>query len=117
MALKDLTMTPAEAKETMLGYNATDVKDAPKYPYGTRLDLNDDTLQKLGITKMPSIGDEVAITAVGKVISVNAYEEQGGAEQCLGIQLTSMETNFPAETSNAASKLYGTASTNQNTDD
>lgn len=117
MALKDLSMTPKEAKETMLGYTEADVKDAPKYPYGTSLDLNNETLAKLGITKLPAVGDAVSISAIGKVTRISAYEEQGGSEQCLGIQITDMEISMGGQTSNAASKLYGTASTNQNTDD
>jgi len=101
--MKDLALTSAEAKETMLCSNPG---DAPKYPYGTALDLNDDTLKKLGISKLPEIGEEVAITAVAKVTRLSAYEEQDGPEQCLGLQITMMEVNIPSQVMTASGKLY-----------
>lgn len=104
MALKDLALTPEEAKDTMLGGIAPDAGDAPKYPYGLCLDLNDEALKKLGITALPAIGSEMRITAVGKVTRISAYEEQDGAEQCLGIQLTAMDMTGPDQTT--AQKLY-----------
>ena len=107
MALKNIAMSAAEAKETMIGYNTADVSNAPKYPYGTSLDLNNDTLEKLGITKLPSVGEEVTITAKAKVTRISAYEEQGGAEQCLGLQITDMDVSIPSQSQSASDKLYG----------
>lgn len=107
--MKDLALTPDEAKESMIGCASADPSEGPKYPYGTSLDFNDETLKKLGITKLPGIGEEVAITAIGKVTRISAYEEQGGAEQCLGIQLTAMDVNIPSQVQSAADKLYGTS--------
>ena len=107
MTMKDMSLSPDEAKETMLGYTEADVKDAPKYPYGLNLDLNDETLKKLGITKLPAVGDAVSITAIAKVTRISAYEEQGGSEQCLGLQITDMEISIGGQSSDAANKLYG----------
>lgn len=107
MPLKDLAMSPEEAKETMMGYCESDVKDAPKYPWGTELDLNDTTLKKLGLTSLPAVGSEVTITAVAKVTRISAREEQGGAEQCLGLQITQMDLNSQGGEQPAANKLYG----------
>lgn len=111
MTMKDLSLTAAEAKETMMGYaSPADVSEAPKYPYGTSLDLNSETLAKLGITTLPGVGEEVAITAVGKVTRISAYEEQGGSEQCMGIQITLMEIDIPSQAApSAARKLYANA--------
>lgn len=104
MALQDMSMTPAEAKE----YNSPTVSDseAPKYPYGLNLDCNSDTLEKLGITKLPAVGEEVAITAVAKVTRISAYEEQDGSEQCMGLQITLMEVDIPSQATSAADRLY-----------
>lgn len=111
MTMQDLSLTPAEAKETMMGYASPDISEAPKYAYGTSLDLNSDTLAKLGITKLPGVGEEVAITAVGKVTRISAYEEQGGSEQCRGIQITMMEIDIPSQVpATAARKLYAATS-------
>ena len=107
MARKNLALTPDEAKETMIGYNSVDASEAPKYPYGTCLDLNDESLQKLGITKLPNVGEEVTIQAKAKVTRISAYVEQGGAEQCLGLQITDMDVSIPSQSQSASDKLYG----------
>lgn len=107
MALKDMAMTADEAKETLLSPEKTDVGEAPKYPYGLSLDLGGMTLEKLGVTNLPAVGSEVQITAVARVTRVSAYDEQDGIEQCVGLQITSMEMNTNgAGTSSAAQKLY-----------
>lgn len=109
MALKDLALSAAEAKKDMIGYASVegDVDNMPKYPWGTSLDLDDDTLGKLGLAKLPEVGEEVAITAVAKVTRISANEDQGGMRKCLGLQITSMEVNVPSQTASAADKLYG----------
>lgn len=106
--MKSIAMTKAEAKDSELCYAGTpDSDEAPKYPYGTCLDLNDDTLKKLGITKMPAIGEEVAITAIAKVTRLSMEEEeQGGAEMYLSLQITQMEVNIPSQVLSAPDKLY-----------
>lgn len=108
MALVDMALTADEAKETsMMSY---DPKEAPKYPYGLNLDFNDETLKKLGISKLPQVGEELAITAVAKVTRISAYDEQGGTEQCLGLQIVGMEVNIPSQVETPAGKLYGETS-------
>lgn len=105
MALKDLALTPEEAKETLLGY-AGEVGDAPKYPYGLSLDLCDETMEKLGLTYLPTVGTEMMLTAVAKVTSTRAYAEQNGAEQSFCLQITKMEIKDPSASRSPASKLY-----------
>lgn len=105
MALQDMSMTPAEAKE----YNSptADAADAPKYPYGLCIDLNDDTLKKLGITSLPDVGTEGGMTAVVKVTRVSAYDDQNGNEQCMGLQITLMELDLPGrQEASPADRLY-----------
>lgn len=109
MALIDMALSPGEAEDTML-CSPADPKEGPKYPYGLRLDLNDITLTKLGLTMLPKVGEEVAITAVAKVVSINAYEEQEGVEQCLGLQIVGMDVNIPSQVQTPAGKLYGETS-------
>ena len=104
--MKDISLTAAEAKENMIGCASIDSADAPKYPWGTSLDLDDDTLTKLGITKLPDVGEELALTAVVKVTRISANEDQGGTRQCLGLQITSMELNIPSQVIAPANKLY-----------
>lgn len=106
MGLKDMALTAAEAKENMIGY-ASDVGEAPKFPYGLSLDLNNDVLTKLGITTLPAVGASMLLSAEVKVTRISAYEEQDGAEQCLGLQIVAMDLSAPAEEQpSAASRLY-----------
>ena len=107
MTLQNMAMTPAEAKE----YNSpmTSAEEAPKYPYGLSIDLNGDSMTKLGITTLPAVGEEVAITAVAKVTRISAYEEQSGSEQCMGLQITMMELDIPSQTASPADRLYAKA--------
>lgn len=103
----NMKMSREAAKEYTLG---AEVNDEPQYPYGLRLDLNDDSLEKLGITALPKVGTEMTITAKVKVTSVSAYDSQGGApEQNVCLQITDMEIgNSQVERNNsAANALYG----------
>lgn len=69
----DMKLKP-EAK-TMLGEPVE--LDAPEYPYGLRLCLDNETLAKLGITELPTIDAEFKITALACVVSVSQHESQG----------------------------------------
>jgi hypothetical protein len=63
------------------------------YPYGLCLDLNQDSLEKLGISEddMPAIGATIPLRAEGKVTRVSALaDEQGGGHRTLTIQITKM---------------------------
>lgn len=104
MTLQDMSLSADEAKEQN-GLTA-DAGELPKFPYGLCLDLNDESLTKLGITTLPKVGEEVAITATAKVTRISAYEEQDGAEQSLGLQITMMEVDIPSQMKSAADRLY-----------
>ena len=54
MAMVNMKMSATEAKE--YGGEATMASDAPEYPYGLCIRLDDDALEKLGITALPAIG-------------------------------------------------------------
>lgn len=107
MALKDMALSKAEAKETLTEYCTPDAGEAPKYPWGLSLDLNNQVLEKLGITSLPTVGSEMTLTATVKVTRISAYEEQDGAEQCLGLQITAMDLSGVDQSTTPAAKLYG----------
>lgn len=64
------------------------------YPYGTRLDLDEDSLDKLGITNLPEVGSTMKVTAEASVDSVSsrayAGEDGGKQKRSLTLQLTKM---------------------------
>ncbi|WP_059413439.1 capsid staple protein [Cupriavidus basilensis] len=109
MQLVSMKLSPAEAKEE--SGIAPSAEDAPRYPYGLCLDLDDETLKKLGITDMPAVGSAMQLIARVRVTRISQYENQEGADACLGLQITDMalEPAAPAARSagDIATSLYG----------
>lgn len=105
MSLVSMKMSAEESKEY-----ATAEYEAPQYPYGLSIDLDDDALEKLGITALPKVGAEMMITAKCVVKSVSANQMQGGdAESRVCLQITDMDVGQTenAQNNDRASKLYG----------
>jgi len=62
----------------------------PQYPYGTRLELNEETLEKLGIEDA-DVGDVFEITAKAKVVSASESKyENEKARQNMCLQITDL---------------------------
>ena len=105
MSLVSMKMSAEETKE----YSGVAV-EAPQYPYGLSIDLDDGALEKLGITALPKVGAEMMITAKCVVKSVSSNQMQGGdAESRVCLQITDMDIGQTenAQNDNRASKLYG----------
>lgn len=64
------------------------------YPYGTRLELDDDTLEKLGCDELPEVGDEFELHCVAKVRSVSDnssdYGDGESRHRSMSLQITKM---------------------------
>lgn len=88
----NMATTPEEAKEYAKDYAPPSPGDAPKYPYGLCLCLNDESMKKLGLVEMLPVGTEVTIMAKAKVTSVRANEEvNGDKDASMDLQVTDME--------------------------
>lgn len=64
-----------------------------EYPYGLRINLGNEQLAQLGITKLAELGAEFTITAKAEVCSRNEYESEGdksGPRRNLELQITSL---------------------------
>lgn len=109
MAMVDMMLSKEEAQEEN-GCVSAD-SDLPRYPYGLSLCLDDDSLQKLGITAMPAIGTEMMVTARVKVTGVRSRETQdekgSDSESSVDLQITSMELSSAQEEKSTAAVLYG----------
>lgn len=106
MAMTNMKMSADEAKE--YSGEATMASDAPEYPYGLCLRLDDDALEKLGLTVLPAIGTELMVMAKVIVKSTSAYSRQGGEDhKDVELQVTDMELGPVSSASSAASTLYG----------
>lgn len=79
--------------------------DAPKYPWGLCLTLDNDALKKLNIATLPEIGSKLRLVAEVEVTGVRAYSsQQTESDTSMDLQITDM--SLSGET-NAASVLYG----------
>jgi hypothetical protein len=83
----------------------------PSYPYGLSIDLDDGSMEKLGITALPKVGTEMMITAkvVVKSVSSNQYEGSD-AESRMCLQITDMEIGGENKKQDKAESLYGDSS-------
>ena len=108
MALVNMKMSSEERGE----YTGTaiEVKE-PSYPYGLSIDLDDGSMEKLGITALPKVGTEMMITAkvVVKSVSSNQYEGSD-AESRMCLQITDMEIGGENKKQDKAESLYGDSS-------
>jgi hypothetical protein len=84
--------------------------EEPMYPYGLCIRLEQDQMEKLSITTLPSVGTEMTITAKVFVKGTSAYETQGGKDMSMELQITDMEIgasdNAPTA-ERSATLLYG----------
>lgn len=61
------------------------------FPYGLRVDLNNDSLDKLGIDALPKSGKVMKMVAEVKVESTSERQERDGtANRSVGLQITKM---------------------------
>jgi hypothetical protein len=84
--------------------------EEPMYPYGLCLRLEQDQMEKLSITTLPSVGTEMTITAKVFVKGTSAYETQGGKDMSMELQITDMEIGASEKAPTAersATLLYG----------
>lgn len=65
--------------------------DAPAYPYGLLVTLNDESLKKLGLSTPPAVGTKMRMTALVDVTSASANATQEGTEMRAELQITDME--------------------------
>jgi hypothetical protein len=104
MPLTNMKLTPTVAKETL----APSAGDAPEYPYGLKVELENDALEKLGITSLPDVGTPMVLTARVEVCGVSAYESTDQEKrQSLSLQITDMAL-APEPKTRSADDFYPT---------
>lgn len=103
MAMTNMKLTADEAKEASC---CMPEDGGPAYPYGLSINLDDETLTKLGITTLPAPGTKLTLNALVEVTNTSQYENQEGKDISISLQITDMELSG-AEAKSAASILYG----------
>lgn len=92
--MKSLKITKKEREERKKKYAdcAPCIDGGDMYPYGTRIDLNEETLEKLDMDKLPRVGTNMTITAKVKVTSVSENQREGGEKtRRVELQITDLE--------------------------
>jgi hypothetical protein len=114
MALIDMQLDRKEAQEEVGASLRSD--NLPKYPYGLCIYLDDETLEKLGLTQLPKVGTTLQLMAMVKVTGTRSHEiqtekESGEPEEntssSVDMQITAMELSAGQTQQSAASMLYG----------
>lgn len=90
-------------------YKETVAVDAPSYPYGLCLHLDDEAMEKLGMATLPQVGKQVLVYALADVTSVSEHESEGsnGKRQSVSLQITDLALlPPPKEEKDAGEALY-----------
>ncbi len=70
---------------------ATDqAPESPAYPWGLQVRLDDATLDKLGVDKLPKVGGELMLIAKVKVVSVSQSATESYKNKSVELQITHM---------------------------
>ena len=88
MALVDMKQSKKKAAESC---NPCIEKDAPRYPYGLSVSLENESLKKLGIKTLPKVGETIALRAVAVVESASEHSRQSGTSRRVELQLQKLE--------------------------
>ena len=81
------------------------VSDKQEYPYGLKLQLEHDSVEKLEMSTIPAVGSYVTILARAYVCNKNESEYGDEIMKSFGLQITDMEIKL-AKTPIDESKLY-----------
>lgn len=89
MALKSLKLPKTKRNE--VGSIPVDSYEREEYPYGTRIDLQDESLDALGIKELPEVGSTMMIECKVKVIGARQSANEKKTTRTLELQITDMD--------------------------
>lgn len=102
-----------DAKKREEKYASSVAMDAPIYPWGLSLTLDDEVLDMLGLSKLPAVGKPMMLIARVDVTSVSERKEQteGGSatkNRSVSLQITdlALASNEEGESPAAQDVLY-----------
>lgn len=102
--LVSMKRDPEEIKESN-DVMASPTQDA--YPYGLRLCLCEEEMEKLGITELPKIGAEMGLVAKVKVVRVSSNASEGQEDESKSLEFQVTEMCIESGGKSAAASLYG----------
>lgn len=81
--------------------------EAPQYPYGLSIRLDNDSLEKLGMSDLPKAGKKMKLMAMVEVVGSSQHTMKGGKDmKSVELQITSMGLESDSE-KDASKELYG----------
>jgi len=96
MKLVSLELTKKEAKE--LNSPPSNTSDLPKYPYGTRISLNYDMIERFPDIRDMPVGTKLKIECEAELVEYSERQVQNGEDHCSAeIQITEMAIEEDAE--------------------
>jgi hypothetical protein len=78
-------------KDKKRNHDECAVSDQESFPYGLRLNLDDESLTKLGIKDLPGVGEAWIVVGIGKVASVSKSDNERRTNRDVSIQLEKLE--------------------------
>lgn len=102
MELKSMKLSKSDAKEM----NSPSKLDESKYPWGMRIELNNESMKKLGMKKLPEVGKKCVIYALAVVERVSENSTQDGTRQDMSLQITDLDIEAYTEKKEAEKTLY-----------
>lgn len=103
MELKSMKLSAVEVKEMM----EPTAMEEPRYPWGLRITLDNEALQKLDLLAMPAVGESLMLHARVHVCRVSKSEVEGEEKRRdLELQITDLALEADHEESNHAQRLY-----------
>src|SRR5690349_20212871 len=107
MKLVSMKLSPAAQEKAVDACCAPPAPDAPRYPWGLTLNLDNEALDKLGIEKMPAAGAELLLVAKVSVTRTGSVDTaEGGKMRDLALQVTDMALEKSGRKSTAEA-LFG----------
>jgi hypothetical protein len=102
----DMKMTADQGGSYMVPQLAENT--GPKYPYGTKICLDAQTLRKLAIGEgtIPQVGEKMMLNAQVEVVEVSKSEDQIEAGYSIELQITGMEFVTEDDGMNEQQKSY-----------
>jgi hypothetical protein len=110
MALIDMAYDADEVAEHSPGSLQVTEVNQPKYPWGLMITLNEEALEKLGLTSDDfEVGKSMMLTARTRVVGISEREYEGSAPCCcVDLQITKLDLkSAPAEMPKGKDSLGG----------
>ena len=105
--LASMKISDADRKKQQKEFESS-YAEHDKYPYGLNIGLEQMSLDKLSMEKLPSVGDEMILTAKVSVTSVSQRETKTGpGHKRVELQITDMGLEKEEKPRQIGDVLYG----------